>query len=123
MENNGMIIVTDTARKELEGYFSGQEKQPIRVFLTSGCGGSQLQLVLDGPTDADSTYEVEGFPFCIDKELEETVGDVNIDVTYMGFVMTTERPLPESAGCGGCCSSCGSHAEEEGGCASDSAEA
>ena len=117
MENNGMIILTDTARKELEGFFQGKDKEPIRVYLTAGCGGAQLQLVLDGPTDADSAYEVEGFPFCIDKELEEAVGDVNVDVTYMGFVLTTEKPLPEvPSSCGGCCSSCGSHAEEaEGG--------
>lgn len=114
-----MIILTDNARKELEGFFQGQDKQPIRVFLSAGCHGAQLQLVLDGPTDADSAYDVEGFTFCLDKELEETVGDVNIDVTYMGFVMTTERPLPEiPSSCGSCCSSCGSHAEE-GGCGSE----
>ena len=33
MENKGMIILTDTARKELEGYFQGQDKKPIRVYL------------------------------------------------------------------------------------------
>lgn len=31
-----MIVLKETARKELESYFSGQDKQPIRVYLAAG---------------------------------------------------------------------------------------
>ena len=49
---------------------------------------------------------MDGFPFCIDKELLQTVGGVNIDLTYMGFAIEPNIPLASSGGssCGGSCS-------------------
>ncbi len=31
-----MIQLTDTAKEQLEKYFSDKEKSPIRIFLSSG---------------------------------------------------------------------------------------
>lgn len=31
-----MITVTEKAQKELEAYFSGKEKTPIRIYLAAG---------------------------------------------------------------------------------------
>lgn len=31
-----MVTVTDSARKELESFFTDKEKSPIRVFLAPG---------------------------------------------------------------------------------------
>ncbi len=31
-----MITITDKARAELEGYFTGKDKTPIRLYLAAG---------------------------------------------------------------------------------------
>ncbi len=31
-----MVIVTDNALKELDAYFEGKEKSPIRIYLAPG---------------------------------------------------------------------------------------
>ena len=109
-----MISLTEEARKELEAYFEGKEKTPIRVYLApGGCSGPRLALALDEPGEDDETSEDNGLTFCINKELAEKVGAVTINLTYMGFVVESEIPLPSSGGgCSSCCGGCGS----SGGC-------
>jgi Fe-S cluster assembly iron-binding protein IscA len=34
-----MITVTQAAQEEVAKYFDGKEKSPVRLFITSGCGG------------------------------------------------------------------------------------
>lgn len=103
-----MISVTEKAHKELEAYFDGKERTPIRVYAASGgCSGPRLALALDEPTDEDERVEADGFTFCISKELSSSVGAVTIDLSYMGFVVTSENPLPGGGGCGGCSGCCG----------------
>ncbi len=105
-----MLTMTNAARQELEAYFADKEKNPIRVYLTGGCGGPRLALALDEPDQDDQVVEEGGFSFCLNKELVSMIGSVNVDVTPMGFTLTPEKPLPNSGGgCGGgCCSSgCG----------------
>ena len=54
--------------------------------------------------------DMDGIPFCIEKELLTTIGGATIDLTYMGFSIEPEIPLAAAdGGCGGSCStgSCG----------------
>ena len=101
-----MISLTEEARKELEAYFEGKEKTPIRVYLApGGCSGPRLALALDEPGEDDETSEDNGLTLCINKELAEKVGAVTVGMTHMGFVVESEIPLP-SGGNGGCSSCC-----------------
>ena len=107
-----MITLSDNAHTELEAYFAAKERQTIRVYLApGGCSGPRLVLALDEPGDEDARFEQDGFAFCINKELLQQVKSVSIDLSYLGFTVTPEVPLPSSGGssCGGCCGSCGSH--------------
>ena len=101
-----MISLTEEARKELEAYFEGKEKTPIRVYLApGGCSGPRLALALDEPGEDDETSEDNGLTLCINKELAEKVG----------AVVESEIPLPSGGnggGCSSCCGGCGS----SGGC-------
>ena len=90
-----MISLTEEARKELEAYFEGKEKTPIRVYLApGGCSGPRLALALDEPGEDDETSEDNGLTLCINKELAEKVGAVTVGMTHMGFVVESEIPLP-----------------------------
>lgn len=108
-----MITLSDEARQELEAYFDGKERKTIRLFATAGgCSGPRMALALDDAKDSDDVIVAEGFAFCIDKELLAQVKSASISMTYMGFTVDTEEPLPgamEGGGCCGSCSSCGSH--------------
>ena len=35
-----MINVSRAAREQFKAYFNDKEIQPVRIFVTSGCGGS-----------------------------------------------------------------------------------
>ena len=99
-----MITLSENARKELEAYFADKERQTIRVYLApGGCSGPRLVLALDEPGDEDARFEQDGFAFCINKELLQQVKSVSIDLSYLGFTVTPEVPLPSSGGssCGG----------------------
>ena len=77
-----MISLTEEARKELEAYFEGKEKTPIRVYLApGGCSGPRLALALDEPGEDDETSEDNGLTLCINKELAEKVGAVTVAAT------------------------------------------
>ena len=103
-----MISLTEEARKELEAYFEGKEKTPIRVYLApGGCSGPRLALALDEPGEDDETSEDNGLTLCINKELAEKVGAVTVGMTHMGFVVESEIPLPSGGNGGGCSSCCG----------------
>lgn len=108
-----MLELSESARKELESYFEGKDKSTIRIYLApGGCSGSRLALALDDATDDDESREVDGFTFCINKNLLEQIEGAKIDLSQMGFVVEPSVPLPESSaggGCGGCCGGCGSH--------------
>ncbi|MDY3810148.1 heme biosynthesis protein HemY [Desulfovibrio sp. PG-178-WT-4] len=107
-----MLELTESARKELESYFTGKEKGAIRIYLApGGCCGPRLALALDAATDDDQSEEQAGFTFCINKELLAQVHGVKIDLSHMGFTVEPTMPLPENdgGGCGSCCGGCGSH--------------
>lgn len=103
-----MFTMTDTAKQELDAYFADKEKTPLRIFMASGCGGPRLALALDEAGADDHVFEEGGYSFCINKELLSLAGSISLDMDpYLGFSVTPEFPLPNSGGCGSCCSSCG----------------
>lgn len=107
-----MIELKPEAKNELDAYFEGKEKSDIRIYLApGGCSGPRLALGLDTPGDDDDVFDVDGYKFCINKELLENIKGVKIELTEMGFNVIPDVPLPESSqgGCGGCCGGCGSH--------------
>ena len=113
MKNNGgtMLELTESAQKELEAFFSGKEKDTIRIYLApGGCSGPRLALALDAATDDDLSEDQGRFTFCINKELLAQVEGVKIDLTYMGFMVEPSVPLPNAGGgCGGCSGGCGTN--------------
>ena len=64
-------------------------------------------MALDESHDTDEVMEKDGFTFCMDKDLLAQVKGIKVDLTYMGFAIEPEVPLPSTGGEGGC-SSCGS---------------
>lgn len=105
-----MLKLTPNAKKELDAFFEGKEKGPIRIYLApGGCSGPMLALALDEPKDDDNTEELDSYTFCIAKPLAEKTGDITIDLGPMGFAVEPANPLPkpEGSGCGGCCGGCG----------------
>lgn len=104
------VSLTPEAKKELDAYFEGKEKGDIRIFMApGGCSGPRLVLALDEPKDEDEVLDVDGYKFCIDKNLANDTGDIRIELNDMGFMVIPEKPLPQPAGggCGGCCGGCG----------------
>ena len=131
-----MISLTEEARKELEAYFEGKEKTPIRVYLApGGCSGPRLALALDEPGEDDETSEDNGLTLCINKELAEKVGAVTVKDAIVALehhdptdviCVISKPPAPavrdevvdllpsggNGGGCSSCCGGCGS----SGGC-------
>jgi Fe-S cluster assembly iron-binding protein IscA len=102
-----MIMLTETARQELEAYFSEKEKTPLRVFIASGCQGPRLALALDDPTEDDEQVKDGSLVLCIAKDLYALTGKITVDMNPMGFVVNSENPLSSFMETGGGCSSCG----------------
>ena len=103
-----MLELTESARKELEAFFADKQKETIRIFASSSCCGPRLGMALDEERDTDIVIEKDGFTFCMDKELLDQVKSVKIDLTYMGFAIKPEVPLPVGeSGCSSCGSGCG----------------
>jgi Fe-S cluster assembly iron-binding protein IscA len=102
-----MFELTDSARKELDAFFEGKEKTPIRIYLApGGCSGPRLALALDNPNGTDTVFEEQGYSFCVNNDLYAAAQGIKIDFTYMGFFVESEIPLGGGGGCAGCAGSC-----------------
>ena len=103
-----MFEITEAACKELDAYFDGKEKSPIRVYLApGGCSGPRLALALDAPTDTDKVFDENGYSFCVNNELLVAAKAIKIDFTYMGFSVESEVSLGGGGGgCSGCSGGC-----------------
>jgi Fe-S cluster assembly iron-binding protein IscA len=102
-----MLVLTDTAREEIAKYFEDKEKTPIRIFLASGgCSGPSLALALDEPAETDEVGDVEGFTFCMNKDLYEQAKPLTLDIGPMGFQVLSSLQLQQQGGCSGGCSGC-----------------
>lgn len=109
-----MITLSDAAKSQLDAYFEGKDKSPIRVFLAGGCCGPKLSLALDEARDGDDTFELGGYTLLAEKALLAAAGKVAIDMTEYGFSVESENAL----GGGGSCSSGGCGGGSGGGCGS-----
>lgn len=102
-----MFELTDSARKELDVFFDGKDKSPIRVYLApGGCSGPRLALALDEPRDEDKVFDNNGYSFCVNTELLGSTGDIKIDFSPMGFSVDSQHQLGGGGGCDGGCSGC-----------------
>lgn len=111
-----MISMSDAAREQLDGYFEGKDKAPIRVFLGGSCCGPKLSLALDEPRDGDDSFELSGYTVIAEKQLLASTGAISIDMSEYGFTVDSENPL-EAGSCGsGGCGSGGSSGGCGGGC-------
>ena len=97
-----MITVTKAAQKEVAGYLNGREKSPVRIFITSGCGGSSLAMALDQTKETDTVFTHDGVDYIMETELFKQARPVTVDFTGNGFQISSSLELG-----GGGCSSCG----------------
>ena len=98
-----MIKVTKTAQEQIKAYFNDKEIQPVRIFVTSGCGGSQLAMAMDETKETDSVFTYDGVNYIMETSLLEQALPVEIDFSGTGFKLNSSLEL------GSGCNSCGSH--------------
>ncbi|MDA3791588.1 MAG: IscA/HesB family protein [Desulfobacula sp.] len=96
-----MIKVTKTAQEQVKEYFNGKEVQPVRIFVSSGCGGSQLAMALDEKKETDSVFTYNGVEYIMETSLLEEARVVEVEFSGTGFKLNSSLDL------GGSCSSCG----------------
>ena len=114
-----MISLSDAAKTQLDAYFEGKDKAPIRVFLSGGCCGPKLSLALDEVRDGDESFEAGGYTLLAEKALLAASGKISIDMTEYGFSVESENELGGgggSCGSGGCGSGGGGGGCGSGGC-------
>ncbi|WP_243439664.1 IscA/HesB family protein [Fundidesulfovibrio soli] len=112
-----MLTLTDSAKAQIDAFFTDKPKSPIRIYLSSGgCAGPRLGLALDEKNDADEAFDVQGYSFLIEKELFDQGKPFSIDLTHMGFEVGSTLEL----GGGGCGCSSGGGCPSSGGCGSGS---
>ena len=100
-----MIEVTESAVEAIAEYFSAMKIKPIRIFVTQCCDGQQLGMALDKITDSDAVHHEGGFPFIMDRSLLDEAQLVHIDLSEMGFIISSDLEL--SGGCQSCGTACG----------------
>ncbi len=63
-----------------------------------------MALALDEPREADAVLDASGYTFVIEKELLEKGSPFKIDMTYMGFSVSSQMELGGGSSCGSSCS-------------------
>ena len=100
-----MFILQPAAKEQLDVHFGGKDKEPIRIYLASGCGGPRLGLALDEKKDGDQVFDVDGYSFLVESTLFEQAKPMSVGFdSNMGFSVDSSMVFPQS---GGGCSSCG----------------
>ena len=105
-----MFTLQSAAKAQLDEHFGSKDKEPIRIYLASGCGGARLGLALDEQKDNDQVFDVEGYSFLMESALFEEAKPVSVAFdASMGFTVESSMKFPEaqggcsSCGCGGSC--------------------
>ncbi len=98
-----MINVTKTAQEMVQAYFEDNPPQPVRIFITSGCGGSQLAMALDEIKPTDTIFTHGGIEYIMETDLLEQASPVEVEYMGTGFKISSQLEL------GGGCSSCGTN--------------
>lgn len=60
-------------------------------------------MALDEPNDADEVLNVQGFKFVMERDLFSRAKPIKVDMSYLGFHVTSAMPLSSKGGCGGSC--------------------
>lgn len=101
-----MFVLNPAAKEQLDQHFDGKDKEPIRIYMASGCGGPRLGLALDNQKDGDQVLDVDGYTFLVESALFEEGKPMTVNFDpQMGFAIESSIKFPESKGGG--CSSCG----------------
>jgi Fe-S cluster assembly iron-binding protein IscA len=100
-----MFTLQPAAKAQLDEHFGGKDKEPIRIYLASGCGGPRLGLALDEKKADDQVFDVEGYSFLVEGSLFEQAKPMEVLFDQnTGFTVESSMVFPEG---GGGCSSCG----------------
>ena len=105
-----MFELRPAAKEQLDIHFAGKDKELIRIYLASGCGGQRLSLALDERKDDDQVFEADGYSFLMEPALFEQAKPVTITFdAERGFGVESKMKFAEGGGCGscGCSGSCG----------------
>ena len=104
------ITLPESAVKTLKDILQDNQDRPqtIRVYFAGiGWGGPSFGIALDEQKDSDTSYEVDGLTFIMDKNEYAQHGDIVIEDTGYGFRVIPESMKNAQGGCGGGCSGCG----------------
>ena len=104
------VTLPETAVKTLKDILQDNQDRPqtIRVYFAGiGWGGPSFGIALDEQKDSDTSYEVDGLTFIMDKNEYAQHGDIVIEDTGFGFRVIPENMKNDEGGCGGGCSGCG----------------
>ena len=104
------ITLPESAVKTLKDILQDNQDRPqtIRVYFAGiGWGGPSFGIALDEQKDSDTSYEVDGLTFIMDKNEYAQHGDIVIEDTGFGFRVIPENMKNDQGGCGGGCSGCG----------------
>ena len=104
------ITLPESAVKTLKDILQDNQDRPqtIRVYFAGiGWGGPSFGIALDEQKDSDTSYEVDGLTFIMDKNEYAQHGDIVIEDTGYGFRVIPESMKNDQGGCGGGCSGCG----------------
>jgi len=105
-----MFTLLPAAKEQLDLHFGEKDKEPIRIYLASGCGGARLGLALDEQKPTDQVFELDGYSFLMEDALFEQAKPVSVNFDQnMGFTVESSMVFPEGGGCSscGCGGSCG----------------
>ena len=98
-----MINVSRSAQEQVKAYFNDKEIQPVRIFVTSGCGGPRLAMAMDEIKETDSVFTCDGVDYIMETVLLKQARPVEVDFSEGGFKINSSLELGDG------CSSCGSH--------------
>ena len=94
-----MFILNPVAKAQLDEHFGGKDKEPIRIYLASGCGGPRLGLALDDKKAEDQVFEVDGYSFLVEGALFEQAKPMEVLVDQnTGFTVASSMVFPEGGG-------------------------
>lgn len=60
-------------------------------------------MALDEPNETDEILDAQGFTFVVERELYSRAKQIKVDMSYLGFQITSAMPLSDKGGCGGSC--------------------
>ena len=107
-----MVTLTDAARQAVTSFFAENPglARTLRLYVAPGtCGGPVLNMTVDEVDTSDVTEVVDAVTYCIDRQLQQRVGAIAIDVNGEDVIIRAERPLMDPlafAGCSCCSGSC-----------------